>query len=205
MRPDFELRSQDLAHMAHICRLVQGMPLGILLAAAWVEMLTPEEIAAEIQRSLDFLETDLRDVPLRQRSIRAVFDHSWRLLDEREREVFQGLSVFRGGFTREAAPEVVGASLRDLMSLINKSLLHPSSPGRYELHELLRQYGAERLEPGDEHGAAVRDRHCAYYSSALERWAAELKGARQREALDEMDLEIENGRAAWYWAVDTGR
>jgi predicted ATPase/DNA-binding SARP family transcriptional activator len=202
VRPDLELGSQELGHIADICRLVQGMPLGILLAAAWVEMLTPEEIAAEIQQSLDFLETDLRDVPLRQRSIRAVFDHSWRLLDEREREVFQALSVFRGSFTREAAREVVGASLRDLMSLINKSLLHPSLPGRYQLHELLRQYGAERLGFVADRGNAVRDRHCAHYSSALERWAADLKGARQREALDEMDLEIENGRAAWHWAVE---
>ena len=205
VRPDFELRPQDLAHIAHICRLVQGMPLGILLAAAWVEMLTPEEIAAEIQRSLDFLETDLRDVPPRQRSLRAAFNHSWQLLDERQREVFQGLSVFCGGFTREAALEVVGASLRDLISLSNRSLLHPSSPGRYELHELLRQYGAELLNLVTEHGEAVRNRHCMYYFAALERWATALKGARQREALDEMDLEIENGRAAWYWAVVHGQ
>jgi predicted ATPase/DNA-binding SARP family transcriptional activator len=205
VRPDLELRPQDLADIAHICQLVQGMPLGILLAAAWVEMLTPEEIAAEIQQSLDFLETDLRDVPPRQRSIRAAFDHSWRLLEEREREVFQALSVFHGGFTREAALEVAGASLRDLTSLSNKSLLRPSSPGRYELHELLRQYGAERLDLVAEQGEAVRDRHCAYYSSALERWAGELKGARQQEALEEMDLEIENGRAAWIWAVAHGQ
>jgi predicted ATPase len=205
VRPNFELRPQDLVHIAHICRLVQGMPLGILLAAAWVDMLTPEEIAAEIQQSLDFLETDLRDVPPRQRSIRAAFDHSWRLLDEREREVFQGLSVFCGGFTREAALEVAGASLRDLTSLSDKSLLRPSSPRRYELHELLRQYGAERLDLVPERGEAVRDRHCAYYSSALERWAGELKGARQREALEEMDSEIENARAAWTWAVAHGQ
>ncbi|HSR32353.1 MAG TPA: BTAD domain-containing putative transcriptional regulator [Anaerolineae bacterium] len=201
VRPDFELRSSDLVHVAHICRLVQGMPLGILLAAAWVEMLAPEEIAAEIQRTLDFLETDLRDVPLRQSSIRAAFDHSWQLLDERERAMFQGLSVFLGGFTREAALEVSGASLRDLMSLVNKSLLLASSPGRYEMHELLRQYAVNRLDLAPEQGKTVRDRHCAYYSAAMERWAGELKGPRQREAMDEIDLEIENGRAAWYWAV----
>ncbi|MEJ2737996.1 MAG: tetratricopeptide repeat protein, partial [Anaerolineae bacterium] len=205
VRPDFELRPQDLAHIAHICRLVEGMPLGILLAAAWVDMLTPEEIAAEIQQSLDFLETDLRDVPPRQRSIRAAFDHSWRLLEEREREVFQALSVFYGGFTREAALEVAGASLHDLVSLTNKSLLRLSSPGRYELHELLRQYGAERLDGVAEQGEALRDRHCAYYSSELERWAGELKGPRQRVALEKMDLEIENARAAWTWAVAHGQ
>ena len=175
-RPDFELRSADMVHVARICRLVQGMPLGILLAAAWVGMLTPEEIAAEIQQSFDFLESDLRDVPLRQRSIRAAFDHSWRLLDEREREVFRGLSVFCGGFTREAAWEVVGASLRDLMSLVHKSLLLPSSPGRYGLHELLRQYAAERLDLAPEQEEGVQERHCSFYSAALEPWAGELKG-----------------------------
>jgi DNA-binding SARP family transcriptional activator/predicted ATPase len=204
-RPDFELRAQDVAPVVHVCRLVQGIPLGILLAAAWVTMLAPAEIAAEIQRSLDFLETDLRDVPVRQRSIRAVFDHSWRLLDEEEQETFQALSVFRGGFRREAALEIAGASLRDLMSLVNKSLLLPSSPGRYEMHELLRQYGAGQLDLAPEQGEAVRDRHCAYYSAALARWGQELKGARQREAVAEMDLEIENGRAAWYRAVAHGQ
>jgi predicted ATPase/DNA-binding SARP family transcriptional activator len=205
VRPDFELRSQDVVHVVRICRLVEGMPLAILLAAAWTEILAPEEIAAEIQRTVDFLETDLRDVPLRQRSIRAAFDHSWRLLDEREQEMFRGLSVFCGDFTREAALEVVGASLRDLMSLVNKSLLRPSSPGRYELHELLRQYAAERLDLAPEQGQAVRDRHCAYYSTALGRWAGELKGPRQRETMAEMDLEIENGRSAWYCAVAHGQ
>ncbi|MFN2225994.1 MAG: AfsR/SARP family transcriptional regulator, partial [Anaerolineae bacterium] len=201
VRSDFELRPAEWAHVARICRLVQGMPLAILLAAAWVEMLAPAEIAAEIQHNLDFLETDLRDVPERQRSIRAVFDHSWQLLEPQDRELFQALSVFKGGFTREAAREVTTASLHGLMSMVNKSLLLASQPGRYELHELLRQYGAERLDLTPDQGQAVRHRHCTHYSAALGRWAEELKGARQREALAEMDLEIENGRAAWYCAV----
>ena len=207
VRPGFELRPSDETRVAHICRLVQGLPLAIILAAAWVEMLPLEEIASEIQRSLDFLEADLRDVPLRQRSIRAVFDSTWRLLDEHEQEIFQGLSVFVGGFTREAAQAVTGASLRDLLSLVAKSVVFSFSPGRYELHELLRQYAASRLDasPGCESGAAVRDRHCAHYTAALERWAAELKGSRQRQALDEMDLDIENARAAWHWAVEHGQ
>jgi predicted ATPase len=90
-----EITADNLTHVSRICRLVQGMPLGILLAAAWVGVLTPAEIAVEISRSLDFLEIDLRDVPERQRSMRAVFDHSWNLLSEREREVFQQMSVFQ--------------------------------------------------------------------------------------------------------------
>jgi predicted ATPase/DNA-binding SARP family transcriptional activator len=200
-RPDFELRARDLPPVADVCRLVQGMPLAIVLAAAWVAILDPAEIAAEIRRSLDFLETGLRDVPSRQRSIRAAFDHSWRLLGEHERTIFRALSVFHGGFTREAARAVAGASLPDLMSLVDKSLLLPSSPGRYELHELLRQYGVERLDGVPAQAGAVRDRHCAYYSAALERWAADLRGPGQQQAADEMDLEVENARVAWYWAV----
>jgi predicted ATPase len=207
-RADFELRGDDLTYLTRICRLVGGMPLGILLAAAWVEMLTPAEIAAEIGRSLDFLESELRDVPARQRSMRAVFDHSWRLLAEREQEVFQGLSVFRGGFTREAAEAVTGASLRELMALVNKSLLHRTPVGRYEVHELLRQYAAEKLDqvPTTSGGVcAVRDRHCAYYAAALERWAADLEGLRQGAALAEMRADQENARAAWDWAVERGQ
>jgi tetratricopeptide (TPR) repeat protein len=205
VHPEFELGPHDLMHVAHICGVVQGMPLAILLAASWVEMLTPEEIVTEIRQSLSFLETDLRDVPLRQRSIRATFDYSWRLLDEGEQKVFLGLSVFRSSFTREAVLEVVGASLRDLKSLLSKSLLLHISPGRYALHELLRQYAAERLERAPDRGEAVRDRHCAFHSSELERWACELKGARQRETAAKMNLGIEDARAAWHWAVVHGQ
>ncbi|HSR29272.1 MAG TPA: protein kinase, partial [Anaerolineae bacterium] len=145
VRPGFELAGRDQQYVARICRLVAGMPLAILLAAAWVELLSPEEIEGEIAASLDFLETDLRDVPERQRSIQAVFDYSWNLLGERERAVFAGLSVFRGGFLREAAQAVTGATLRELKALVDKSLLHRTPTGRYEIHELLRQYGLEKL------------------------------------------------------------
>jgi predicted ATPase len=138
VRPGFVLTQDNLVDVVRICRLVEGMPLGILLAAAWMELLMPAEIAAEIELGLDFLETDWRDVPARQRSMRAVFDHSWGLLDEREREILSGLSVFRGGFARGTAERVVGASLRELTALTHKSLLHRSPGGRYEVHELVR-------------------------------------------------------------------
>jgi predicted ATPase len=201
IQPGFEATDDVLQDVVRICRLVEGMPLGIELAAAWVGMLTPAEIAAEISQNLDFLETDLRDVPERQRSMRAVFDHSWRLLTERERELFQGLSVFRGGFTRDAAQEVSGASPRELKALVNKSLLQRTPAGRYQVHELLRQYAAGKLEDSGK-AEAVRDAHGAYYAAALERWERDLKGARQRTTLTEMGVEIENAHAAWNWAVE---
>ncbi len=199
-QPSFKLTADNLTAVVQVCRLVEGMPLAILLAAAWVEMLTPVEIAAEINQSIDFLETDWRDVPERQRSLRVVFDHSWRLLTEQEREVFQGLSVFRGGFTRPAAQEVTGASLRTLMALANKSLLQRTSTGQYGMHELLRQYAAEKLEISGEINAA-RDAHSAYYAEFLHQREADLEGRRQLEAIEEIEADFENARAAWNWAL----
>jgi predicted ATPase/DNA-binding SARP family transcriptional activator len=203
--PGFEPQPEELAAIARICHLVEGMPLGILLAAAWVDMLSPQEIAAEVERSLDFLATDLRDVPARQRSIRAVFDRSWSLLAEWERQVFQGLSVFRGSFTREAAQQVTGAELRDLRSLVDKSLIQPTPSGRYEMHELLRQYAAEKLHASPDAATDIPDRHCAYYTAALQRWEADLTGPRQPAALVEMEEESGNISAAWTWAVARGQ
>jgi ATP/maltotriose-dependent transcriptional regulator MalT len=152
--------------------------LGILLAAAWVGMLSPAEIAAEISgeisRSLDFLETDLRDVPARQRSMRAVFDHSWNLITARSRAVMQALSVFRGGFTREAAQHVTGGSLRELKMLADRSLLRRTATGRYEpYHELLRQYAQERLKASGR-ADRVRQRHSEYYLNVLHQRRADL-------------------------------
>lgn len=115
----FSLRGEDNAFVAQICRHAGGMPLAIELAASWVPVLS----CAEIARNLDLLATELRDIPRRHRSIRAVFDHSWQLLTDHERDVFMRLSVFRGGFTRAAAETAAGVSLRTLSALVGKSLV----------------------------------------------------------------------------------
>ena len=201
MQPDLDLTTENLTDAAQICRLVEGMPLGILLAAGWVQMLSLAEIVDEIGKGLDFLETDLTGVPERQRSMRAVFDHSWNLLTERQRRVFEALSVFRGGFTRQAAERITGASLRELKRLVDRSLVQYTPAGRYEMHELMRQYAAEKLELSSAASEAAHDRHCAYYITALQQWEGDLKGPRQQVALAGMDLEIENARAAWDWAL----
>jgi predicted ATPase/DNA-binding SARP family transcriptional activator len=209
VRPGLELTAEDLTHVARICHLVQGIPLGILLAAAWMGMFTPAEIAAQISgdigQSLDFLEVGWRDVPPRHRSIRAVFDRSWNLLPDCEQEVFQGLSVFRGGFTLQAAQQVAGVSSHQLMALVDRSLLHRASTGRYEVHELLRQYMAEKLDQSPSANEAVHDRHSAYYAAALQQWEVDLKSDRQQTALAEIEADLENVRAAWNWAVERGQ
>jgi tetratricopeptide (TPR) repeat protein len=201
--------------VAHICHLVEGMPLALLLAVSWTRMLRPGQIAALLAgeldgnaygagQGLDLLETDWRDVPARQRSMRAVFDHSWRLLTERQQEVLAALAVFRGGFTPQVAREVTGASLRELLSLVDRSLLQRTAPGRYDAHELLRQYAEEKLDERPAAAQRARDRHSRTFCAALGRWAADLKCARQQEALAEMDAEVANVLSAWDWAAARG-
>jgi len=192
-------------HVARLCQLVEGLPLAVLLASSWVRMLAPAEIAEQLAaRSLDFLDTGWRDVPPRQRSMRAVLNHSWSLLAEREREILSALSAFRGGFLSEAGEEVAGASLVDLAALLDRSLLQRTAEGRYEVHELVRQYAEERLKEYATTEEEIRGRHCAYYAAALQRWGEDLRGPWQREALEEMAADVDNARAAWDWAVQQG-
>jgi predicted ATPase/class 3 adenylate cyclase len=196
----WELRDADKPAVARICRLVGGTPLAIELAASWVRMLSPAEIAEELAGSLDLLETSMRGIPERHRSMRGVFEYSWQRLSEREQDVFRKLSVFRGGFPSDAAREVAGASLRDLTALADKSLVARVPGGRYSVHELLRQFAKERL--GADTGA-VGAAHGAYYAGFLLARGPDLSGERQLAAAREIAGEIENLREAWEWALTT--
>jgi predicted ATPase/transcriptional regulator with XRE-family HTH domain len=201
-RPDFSPSGEDFTAIGQICRLVASMPLAVELAAGWVDALSLADIAAEIQKSLDFLATDLRNVPERHRSMRAVFNASWQQMDETERAVFCQLSVFRGGFTRQAGQAVAQASLPLLSRLVSKSLLYyDRDQDRYQIHELLRQFGMLQLKPVEEGEERIRDRHAAYYCRFLQARVSALKGSRQQTALAEIEAEIGNVRAAWRWAA----
>jgi predicted ATPase len=175
--------------------------MGLELAATWVRLMSCREIVREIEQNRDFLATTLRNVPERHRSLRAVFEHSWQLLSESERAVLQKLAIFRGGFRREAAEAVADASLLMLSALVDKSLLKHTLAGRYEIHELLRQFSQEKLgeDPGQEE--RTRDRHCRYYADFLNKREADLRGDRDKEVLEELEAEIDNVRAGWRWAV----
>ncbi|MEO8394718.1 MAG: LuxR C-terminal-related transcriptional regulator, partial [Chloroflexota bacterium] len=187
--------------VGRICRLVDGMPLGIELAANWVRVLSCEAIADEIERSLDILETPARNIESRHRTMRAAFAPTWNRLSEDERAVFMKLSVFRGGFTRAAAEQVAGASLRTLSALLDKSLLRVDTNGRYDLHELLRQYGEDQLDASPEDAVQTRDRQCDYYATLLEAAWPRLTSSEIKVALKELDLEVENIRTMWAWAL----
>lgn len=201
VQPGFDLAPADVPHVLRICHSVFGNPLGIVLAAAWAEMLTVEEIAHEVAISLDFLQTDARDVPERQRSLRAVFESSWNMLTDTERDVFMKLSIFQGGVKRTVAQYITRASLQMLAALVKKSLLRrDADSGRYQVHELLRQYAAEELERSGQ-AAATRDVHCYYFMSLVARHTDELRGGGQGDAIREIDADFENVRSAWLWAV----
>ncbi len=200
VQPAFTLSETNLPVVLRLCQLVEGMPLGLELAAAWVEALSLDEIVAEIERSADFLAYAWRDAPERQRSLRAVFDWSWALLNETEQNVYRQVSVFRGGFTREAAQAVVGASLRVLTSLVHKSLLRVGQ-GRYDVHELLRQFAAQKLEAAPSEYQATEERHGQFYIAFVTARESRLKLDQQREAVAEIRAELDNFRRAWSWAV----
>lgn len=203
LRPDFEPTEDDVSHITHICQMVQGLPLAVELAAAWFDTLSCAEIAAEIDRSLDVLAADLRDVPPRQQSIRAVFDYSWMLTPEAERDVFLKLSIFRGGFTRKAAERVADATLPELASLVGKSLLRwEPDTKRYQMHELLQQYTRERLEQRPEVIGLVYRTHAAYYADFMHDRSVFLRDSRQIEALEDIEAELGNIRGAWRYWVD---
>jgi predicted ATPase/tRNA A-37 threonylcarbamoyl transferase component Bud32 len=200
VRPDFKLTNENLEAVAQICNLVQGLPLGILLATSWLSLLSPQEIAREIANSLDFLESTISDLPARHRSIRAVFDYSWNLMSATEQQVYMKLSVFRGGFSRMAAAGVADANLRTLMSLITKSLIHRDlDTGRYHVHELLRQYGEQNLKASGQYDEVAKA-HAKYYLTTIAYfWTG--NSLQSPNVVDDITLDYDNVRLALNWGA----
>lgn len=200
----FRLTPHNAAAIATICRVVDGLPLGIELAAAWMHMLSVEEIGQELTINLDADYLAAGTLPARHRSLRAVVEHSWRLLSPEARQVLARLSVFWGGFTRAAAREVADADLAMLASLADKSLIRRSGQGRYDLHEIIRQYAAARLNEQAEVAEATRNTHAQYYLRFVAARDQRLKSAEQPHMIAEFSSDIDNIRAAWQWAVAQG-
>jgi predicted ATPase/DNA-binding CsgD family transcriptional regulator len=226
LQPDFTLSAETAPAVARICQLVEGLPLCLELAAAWIRVLSCDEIAQEIGRNLDFLTSTMQDLPARQRSLRAVFDYSWKLLSAPEQQALRQLAVFRGSFTREAAAAVLSSKFKVqssgsnnaelltlnselltlLAALVDKSLVRRATGEglpRYEILELLRQYLAEHLARAGE-ADAVAARHSAYYCAWMAERTAELRGEQQGAALAAIGDEVEQIRAAWRSAVANG-
>lgn len=202
IRGNFNI-DEEHGNVFEICRLVEGMPLAIELAAGWLSTLQPADIAREIRRNMDFLATRSRNLPERHRSIRSVFEQSWHLLSADEQDLFRNLSLFRGGFTREAATRIAGADLATMAGLVDKSLVRLNGNGRYDVHELVRQYGAEQLDTAHQ-TTTLQHAYLHYYLKLLRELEPRIKGHGQIEALDAIEADFENIRNAWLWAVAQG-
>ncbi|MDH5606339.1 MAG: serine/threonine-protein kinase, partial [Anaerolineae bacterium] len=184
--PGFDFQAKESEYIAEICQLVDGMPLGIELAAAWVNTLEIKAIPAEIKRSIGFLDSNLRDVPDRHRSVRAVFDTTWKLLNEEEQQGFMNLSVFRGQSSRKALTEIIGAGLGILRTMVDKSILRQDQSGYYQIHGLLRQYGEEKLAGNPEAFSKIRQKHAEYYCDFFGSYQ-EISAGRYQYVIPEID------------------
>jgi len=198
----FKLTATQLPHVVHICQLVEGFPLAIELAATWIRDLSCAEIVTELAAGLDRLETTVQDIDPQHRSLRAVFNASWRLLAPAERRTVAKLTVFRGGFSVEAARAVVGASPVLLSALRNKSLLRHAGSRRYDMHALIHQFSAEALATDPPAAAHVQQAHCRYFLTLLTEQAPALDTQAARGASDHIQPDWENVVAAWQQATE---
>jgi len=201
----FVLTAADETAVIRICQLVSGMPLGLQLAASWVRVLSCAEIVQEIERDFDFLSTSQRHLPERQRSLRTVFDYSWHLLSAAEREACGRLALFRGGFTREAAEVVAGATLPVLSGLVDKALVNWVGHGRYDMHELVCQYASERLHTQSDALITTQKAHAAYFLELAMESYNELQDEDSLRWFRAIDQEVDNFRAALNWTLQADK
>ena len=210
--PDFAPSQSDEKAIIEVCRQVAGMPLAILLAASWGDVLSPSQIASRLAQEpddqssagIDLLTVDWQTLPERQRSMRTVLAQSWVLLSEADQRTLAALAVFRGSFSSEAARRVAGASLKQVRVFVEKSLVQRDGEDRYTIHELLRQYAAERLIADPNWARQAHDRHSQVYAEAVQSWDLALRGKGQKEALQAFAIDIDNVRAAWRHVVEAG-
>jgi DNA-binding SARP family transcriptional activator/tetratricopeptide (TPR) repeat protein len=203
--PKFELDETNQHFITHICRLVEGMPLAINLAAAWTPVLDPKAIASELEHGLDLLEADWQDLPERQRSMQAVFNSSWEMLTHDEQRSIQLLAIFRGGFTRQAGEKAFRIPIKTILALVHKCWVHPEIDGRFHLHELIRQYAIKKLQADLGPWKQANEDHCAYYCQELKQREREWRGPKQKEIFNEIGADIQNVEAAWKWALSVNR
>ncbi len=196
----FRFSAENLPHVTAICQLVEGMPLGIELAAAVAAVQPLAHITQAIQADRDLLATTLHDVAPQHRSIRAVFNSSWRLLSQAEQQTLSRIALFRGGFTAEAARLLAGCESAELTRLSHKSLLRINrlTEGvRYDMHELLRQLALEQLADAPQ----FQQQHSSYYCTQLAATEPALYGKEPALAVRKLNRELDNIRQAWRFAV----
>lgn len=200
--PDFHLAPEDRAHITAICRLVAGMPLGALLAGASVRLLSCQEIAQDLAQAMDLPATTLAGLPERHRNLHAVLTHAWSQLTPDEQAVLCQLSVFEGGFRREMAIQVAGATRELLLGLADKAMLWRNSYDRYEMHELLRHYASQQLQKRPDLQDVHRRHSRCYAAFIADRRDGLLKA--EEVTLAEIEQELDNLQAGYRCAMRLG-
>ncbi|WP_420628742.1 AfsR/SARP family transcriptional regulator [Candidatus Leptofilum sp.] len=197
--PYFQWRDEDLTAVLELCRLVDGLPLALELAAAWTRLMDCPTILRETQKSLDFLASPLDDFPERHQSIRAVLNQSWQMLPTRLQTILAQLTHFAGSFSLDAALIIVpDLSMLDLATLLDRSLLQWQPNGRYTLHELLRQFTTQQLTNAPR---SIAQQHSHYYLSFLASQEVMLVGEQSPTAVAQIRHEVDNIHLAWHTAV----
>ena len=202
VNPRFTLEPRSKPAVVQICQLLQGSPLAIELASNWLRVLSVEEVASELQSSLDFLAADQPDLPVRHRSIKAVFDSSWVLLQADQQLALAKLSLLRGGFTLESAARVAHATPSVLLGLVGRSMIARDG-ARFVMHEAVRQYADQRLEPQPRAAALLA---LSLLSRDWARAVAVHDAARPAAvSIQNLELEFENVRIALEWSIAVRR
>ena len=209
----FNPTQDNLRMAARICRRVEGMPLAIELAAAWHRTRTLQEIADQLDAAPDSLATTQRDVQERHRSLRAIWEGSWEMLDENLQSILAQASIFQGGFTQNAAIYIINAQNIDLDILTDKSLLKRTENNKYILHELLREFTKNKLSSiyftnqstSDNYiklEKELKKRYSEYYLEYMAKRGQALLSGDPRQPLAELRQELDNFRAAWQIAIE---
>ncbi len=192
--------NDHLSDVMQICQIVEGIPLALELAAVWLRALKISDVVEELERGLDILTGYERNLPERHRSMYVVLEQSWQMLDQTEQHALEHLSIFRGGFTREAAQHVAAAPYPVLIMLVNKSWLQLKEE-RYHVHELLRQFLAQKLASRAYAAQVAQAQHSTYYLEYLAKRTIILNGPEQHRALLDIEGELDNIRAAWAYGA----
>jgi predicted ATPase/DNA-binding SARP family transcriptional activator len=200
--PGFELRQEEKPHILQICTQVEGLPLGIELASAWVRALSCGEIANSIKSNLEFLQTSNLDVPPRHRSLHAAFDYSWKLLSEEDRRTLAKLSIFSNGFSPQAADQLANATPLMLAIYVDKYLLTRQSADRYLMPDTLRAYVLRNIKNSAQDYEHLLNAHCDYYLNYLYEMFYLIAGETGASVLKKLWLDVDNIRHALFRAID---
>lgn len=213
VKPDFEITNENAPSIADICCRLDGLPLAIELAATRIRLLSPQAILARLDSSLTLLTGGARDLPARQQTLRATIEWSYDLLNEQEKVLFRRLSVFAGGRSLDAIEAVCNADslthdiFEVVSSLVEKSLLQPyessTSETRFWMLETIHEYAKERLEEDPHEAEMIGRNHADFFLNLAEDAKPYLRGPRQIEWFDRLEVEHDNLRAALRWALET--